>query len=336
MATTSSAFQALVSHPPVDGQINLQLEQVTRRPVGPDELVVRIVATGVCHSDIHYASQSASQGTYPRVLGHEGAGYIVEVGSGVTAFKPDEPVLLSFTGCGTCRRCSEGHPCFCTVRTNKHLGGEAGVFRTAQEGQGVHGLFFGQSSFANYTIVKQGAAVNVSGLVKDEDDLRLFAAIVCGFQTGAGSIINVAHGRKEDSVVVTGTGGVGLGAIVAARVLGSKTIVAVDTHKSRLEAARKLGATHTLLSGANFNLAEEVFKVTAGAGASIVLDTTGSLPLIESGVAATEDGGRFVHVGLPNPIGAELKIPLHQFLAVRKHLPIINCSPHRFVLGIAS
>lgn len=133
--------------------------------------------------------------------------------------KPGDPVLLAYPGCGRCRRCSEGHPCFCTTITNKHLGGEADIFQTTASHEGLFGSFHGQSSFANYTIVKEGAVVNASGLARDEEELKLFAPVVCGFQTGAGSVINVAHGRKEDSVVVTGLGAVGLGAILVSSVL---------------------------------------------------------------------------------------------------------------------
>ena len=141
--------------------------------------------------------------------------------------KPGDRLLLAYPGCGTCRRCSEGHPCFCTVITNKHLNGDKGVFHTVvaaaeddadydtkSNSESVYGSFHGQSSFANYTIVKEGAVVNAEGLVENEEELKLFAPVVCGFQTGAGSIMSVARGRKEDSVVVTGLGGVGLGAIL--------------------------------------------------------------------------------------------------------------------------
>ena len=144
----------------------------------------------------------------------KGTGYAVEVGENVKEVKPGDPLLMAMPGCGKCRRCSEGHPCFCTVITNKHLNGESDVFQTIESKEGAYGLFHGQSSWANYTIVKEGCVVNATELAKNDKELKLFAAIVCGFQTGAGSIINVAHGRKEDVVVVTGLGGVGLGAIL--------------------------------------------------------------------------------------------------------------------------
>ncbi len=136
----------------------------------------------------------------------------MEVGSAVAVVKPGDKVLLAYPSCGICRRCRDGHPCFCTTITNKHLGGELGIFKAGDEN--ITGGFHGQSSFANYSIVTEGAVVNANDLAKDEEELKLFAPIVCGFQTGAGSVPQVASARKENSVVVIGLGGVGLGAVL--------------------------------------------------------------------------------------------------------------------------
>lgn len=318
--------RALIARPPKqDGTINLTLETVHYRKVAPDELLIKVVATGICHSDVYYAGQPASQGgIYPRVLGHEGAGYVIEAGSDITIAGPGDAVLMAYPSCGTCRRCRNGNPCFCTTITNEHLKGEAGIFQSQDrdesgtQGQGIHGQFHGQSSFANYTIVKEGAVTNAKELVDSEMELKLFASLVCGFQTGAGSVLSVANARSVDSVVVIGLGGVGLGAVIAAKTKGCSPIIGVDLHQTRLDAATKLGATRVLKSGAdNFDLVKEIKDATAGCGASIVLDTTGLVKIIEAGIEAVQDGGKFVHVGMPNPIDAELKISLIKFLGVR-------------------
>ena len=300
--------------------MNLSLETVGFRAVNEDEVLVKVVATGICHSDVYYTTEPAAHGgIYPRVLGHEGAGYVVEAGTGVTIVEPGDPVLLTLPSCGKCQRCQNGNPCFCTTITNEHLKGEAGIFHSMKEGEdGIHGQFHGQSSFANYTIVKEGAVTNAKKLVRNDEELQLFASLVCGFQTGAGSVLSVANARATDSVVVLGLGGVGLGAVVAAKMKGCSLIIGIDLHQSRLDAATKLGATRVLKSGPEFDLVEEIQSLSGGYGASIVVDTTGLVKLIEAGVDAVQDGGKFVHVGMPNPIMAELKISLIKFLGVRE------------------
>jgi Zn-dependent alcohol dehydrogenase len=142
-----------------------------------------------------------------------GAGYVKAVGSKVTKkLEVGDPVLLSFNYCTKCTQCRTGHPSYCDLFNPLNVGGETATFKDA-EGD-VSGQFFGQSSFASLTAVKETSLVNVKGLIKDEDELKLFAPMGCGFQTGAGTVVNLAAATSENSVVVLGLGGVGLAAIL--------------------------------------------------------------------------------------------------------------------------
>jgi Zn-dependent alcohol dehydrogenase len=150
-----------------------------------------------------------------------GAGYVKAVGSKVTKqFEVGDPVLLSFDHCTKCTQCRTGHPGYCDLFSPLNVGGEAATFKGA-DGD-VTGQFFGQSSFASLTAVKETSLVNVKGLIKDEDELKLFAPMGCGFQTGAGTVVNLAAATSEDSVVVLGLGGVGSAAILVGQRFDSR------------------------------------------------------------------------------------------------------------------
>lgn len=227
---TPVSGRALVAHEPVDGQVNWTLENVTLRKLGPKELIVRIVATGICHTDIVFSTWPAEAIPFPKVLGHEGirtnstqirysiidiligSGYVEQVGAEVTAVKVGDSVLCSFQYCATCKDCSEGHPSFCQQFSNFNYGGDGDVFTFS--GGVARGSFFGQSSFASYTVVKEASVVNVSGLLKDEEELKLLSPLGCGIQTGIGTIEKLAGATEKDSVVILGLGGVGLSAVL--------------------------------------------------------------------------------------------------------------------------
>jgi Zn-dependent alcohol dehydrogenase len=162
------------------------------------------------------------------------------------------------------------------------------------------GGFFGQSSFANYTIAAENSVVNVKGLVESTDELRLLAPLGCGIQTGHGTITNVANAQTESTVAIIGLGGVGLSAIMAAKLRGCRTIIGIDKVTSRLDLAKDLGATHTINTADMDDLsilADRVRRFTHDLGPSIVVDTTGFIPLIECGIGFTGQGGHFIQVG---------------------------------------
>ena len=184
----------------------------------------------------------------------------------------------------------------------------------------IYGAFFGQSSFASTTIVTERSVVNVKGLVVNEDELKLFAPLGCGIQTGSGTIVNVAEARETDSVVIVGLGGVGLSGIMGARIRGCKRIIGIDRVASRLELARELGATHVIDTSKLEKLEDVVQAVrdaTDGLGAHVAMDTTGFLPLIKHAVEFTRQKGKIIQVGSA-PFEAELELPIFAFMVSGK------------------
>jgi Zn-dependent alcohol dehydrogenase len=166
----------------------------------------------------------------------------------------------------------------------------------------VGGCFFGQSSFANFSIVKSCSVVNVKGLVDNKKDLQLFSPLGCGLQTGSGTVINVAQAGPQDAICILGLGGVGLSAVMAAKIQGCRTIIGVDKVQSRLDLAREMGATHVIDGGQmdeGKTLPEVVKELTEGVGPTITIDTTGAPVLMDAGMQFTRNRGRYIQVGSP-------------------------------------
>ncbi|TQN67167.1 Aryl-alcohol dehydrogenase, partial [Colletotrichum shisoi] len=264
------------------------IEPVTLRELRHDEVLVEIVASGICHTDLHCGNTPEDKGVpgvyYPRVLGHEGSGYVVQVGSGVTEVKAGDAVFLSFSYCGSCHVCKTGPPSHCTNFFEINFMGEP-VF----EG-GIGGRFFGQSSLARHTVASDRSVVNAAGLGLTRDELRLLAPLGCGLQTGSGTVVNVAEAGPEDCVAIAGMGGVGLAAVMAARNRGCRTIIGIDRVASRLELARTLGATHVLdTTGLEMaQVTERIREAADGLGATVCVDTSAHPPLLEVGTGMPE------------------------------------------------
>ena len=206
-----------------------------------DEVLVRNVATGICHTDITVRGDPPAT---PVVLGHEGAGIVLEVGERVTKVQPGDHVVLSFLSCGQCTSCVRGHPYYCHALFPLNFNGTRpdGSSPLSQNGEVVLGSFFGQSSFATHSIASERNVVKVS----KEDPLEVLGPLGCGIQTGAGAVINALRPRAGSSIAVFGSGSVGLSAVMAAVVVGCATIIGVDIRANRLELAQSLGATHTI------------------------------------------------------------------------------------------
>lgn len=236
----------------------------------PNEVRVRSVATGVCHTDAIVRDQWYPT-PLPAVLGHEGAGVVDAVGSAVTAVAPGDKVVLSFNSCGSCRLCLTGHPAYCEQFYAHNFAGRRGDDSSAlsKDGQVHSSHFFGQSSFATYANVAERSVVRVD----DDAPLELLGPLGCGIQTGAGAILNVLQPRPGSSVVVFGAGAVGLSAVMAAKIRNATTIVCVDVVAERLELALSLGATHTV-NGRDPDQIQQIKDITGG-GADYALDTTG-------------------------------------------------------------
>lgn len=202
------------------------MEDVKVRKPGQGELLVEMVASGICHTDalVGGIPQGAAPiAFYPRVLGHEGSGYVKEVGSGVTVAQPGDPVLLSYAFCNECDICKAGQTSYCNQFSEYNLGGPFNVFSLKSDEPNIGAQFFGQSSFANLSVVRECSVVNAKDLVKDKKELQLFAPLGCGIQTGSGTVINAAKAGHKDVVCILGLGGVGLSAIMGAKIQECRT-----------------------------------------------------------------------------------------------------------------
>lgn len=262
----------------------------------PHELLVDIKAAGLCHTDLSVAGGGLPF-PLPGVLGHEGAGVVSAIGSGVRGFAPGDTVILSFTSCGSCRNCRDGHPAYCETWLPANLIGGArsdGTSPISRDGKALGGHFFGQSSFARQAVVDERSAVKVETTLP----LELLSPLACGVQTGAGAVWNAIQPRPGSSLAVFGVGAVGLSAIMAAALSPAVTIIAVDMLASRLELARELGATHTIHAEAVKDIAAEIQRITGG-GADAAIEATGHTKVLEQAISSTAARGQVVAVGAP-------------------------------------
>lgn len=274
------------------------IEDVTLEAPGFGEVLVRNIATGVCHSDMFVQHGMVDM---PRVLGHEGAGIVEEVGPGVTTLKPGDKVIMGFNSCGQCGPCMSGRPFACESflllnMFGRRLDGSTNI--TAADGSAVSGNFFGQSSFARHSVA------NLRNIVKLPDDTpdklhRILGPFGCGLSTGAGTIINALQVRPATSVVVFGGGGVGLAGAMAALASGATTVIVVDINEDRLALATKLGATH-IINGTDNDVVEKIKEITGG-GAHYAMDTTGNMKVVQASHQCLRIGGTTAMVGLSVP-----------------------------------
>lgn len=273
----------------------LELDDALRN----NEVRVRLVATGVCHTD-----SIVRDGIYPTplpaVLGHEGAGVVEEVGGSITTVQPGDHVVLSAAYCGHCLQCRSGQVAYCENLFAEDFGGRRTSDGTTSlktpEGEEVSSHFFGQSSFATFADVVENSVV----VVAKDVPLEMAAPLGCGIQTGAGSILNELRPPAGSSVAVSGAGAVGLAAVMAARVAGAATIVAIDLHDSRLDLATQLGATHTI-NAKETDTVEELQRITGGKGVNYILDTTGAPPVLANLAKALSVRGTLALVGAARP-----------------------------------
>ncbi|MFE0331975.1 NAD(P)-dependent alcohol dehydrogenase [Streptomyces sp. NPDC058960] len=286
------------------------LSEVELDDLGPGEALVRMVATGLCHTDLGVASGGLPF-PLPGVLGHEGAGIVEAVGPNVTGVEPGDHVVLSFTSCGGCRNCRDGHPAYCATWLPLNLiGGRRadGTSTVSRDGTPLGGHFFGQSSFAERALVDERSLVKVD----PEVPLASIAPLGCGVQTGVGAVWNVLRPRAGSTLVVLGAGAVGLSAVMAAALTPAARIIAVDRVAERLALAKELGATHTV-NAAEADLADALALLTDGQGADGVVETTGSVAVLRQGADALAARGALVVVGAP-PFGTEVALDVNGLL----------------------
>jgi len=270
------------------------IEDVELDELQAGEVLVRNIATGICHSDMIIQAGVES----PRVLGHEGAGIVEAVGPDVTTLTVGDKVVMSFDSCGHCQRCLAGHPAHCDQFLLLNIAGirpDGSTSIVGNGGEAIGGNFFGQSSFARHSLA------NVRNVVKLPDDTpdalhRILGPLGCGIMTGAGAIIYSLKVTPGSSIVIFGGGGVGLAAMLAAVVSGSTQIIVVDINADRLALATKLGATH-VIDGMAADVVEKIHAITGG-GADFSVDTTGNMKVVHSLVECLTVGGKAALVGL--------------------------------------
>lgn len=288
------------------------LREVELVPPRPDEVVVRIHASGLCHTDLAHRDGWGAL-SYPAVLGHEGAGVVVATGADVRRVAPGDRVVLSYYSCRTCANCRRDRPAYCTQTFAGNFAGTRpdGSRTVSLDGQNIASAFFGQSSFALH------ALANINNVVKVADDLPLchLAPLGCGFQTGAGAILNSLGLQLGQSVAVFGTGAVGMAAIMAAKAVGAHSIVAVDLDDSRLALASELGADQ-LFRGDQPDLAKAIRRATRG-GVDGAVECVGSAQVLQTAFAALAVGGACVMLGLP-PRGAQMSVDMGALLSGRR------------------
>jgi aryl-alcohol dehydrogenase len=273
-----------------------------------DEVLVRMVGCGVCHTDL-VAQAGFMPIPLPAVFGHEGSGVVEKVGGRVTKVKPGDHVVMSFRSCGVCSPCARGLPANCLDFFKLNFAGErADGSPTMKKGnETIHAAFFSQSSFASYALASERNVVKV----RNDVPLELLGPMGCGIQTGAGGVINSLKVRPGSSIAIFGAGSVGLSAIMAAAACGLTTIIAVDVKGERLELAQKLGATHAVDSGRT-NAVEEIQRITGG-GAQYSLECTGIPAVFRQSVDALAMTGVCGLIGVA-PFGVEVSLDMQTIL----------------------
>ena len=283
-----------------------------------DEVLVRIVATGLCHTDLVVRDQYYPV-ALPAVLGHEGAGVVEQVGDRVTKVKPGDPVVLSYRSCGDCVNCQTGHPSYCHQFSICNLSGARLDCSTTlhKNSEVIHGNFFAQSSFATYALATERNVVKV----REDVPLEILGPLGCGIQTGAGAVLNSLDAKAGSSIAIFGTGSVGLSAVMAAVVAGCTTIIAIDINAERLQIAKELGATHIINPGER-NPVEAIQQIT-DSGVNYSLETTGLPQVFRQAVDSLTWLGVCGLIGAA-PLGTEATFDMNTILFGRTIRGIIE------------
>lgn len=275
---------------------------------GPGEVLVKIHSVGICHTDIGFRNQWLPI-PLPAVLGHEGAGVVEAVGPGVTKVVPGDKVVLTFAACYDCLMCRRGDPAYCEQFMMKNVAGSRPDGTNALHADGdMHGYIFSQSSFATHSIA---LAANTIKLPSDAD-LSIAGPLGCGIQTGAGTVFNRLRPEPGSSLVVFGAGAVGLAAVMAAKVAGCATVIAVDLVADRLSLALDVGATHVINPTADIDVVDEIRAITAR-GADYSVDTTAVTTVARQAVDCLAPRGTCAILGF-GKAGTEVRVDMLELL----------------------
>jgi alcohol dehydrogenase len=274
----------------------LQITEVELDDPGPGEMLVKIGAAGLCHSDLSVIDGSRPR-PMPMALGHEAAGTVVATGPGVDRFSAGDRIAVAFVpACGDCRPCQQGRAALCEPGAAANGAGTllSGARRLHEPGGGLLHHHLGVSAFADHAVVAPESAIPIP----DDLPFELAALFGCAVLTGVGAIVNAAQITPDDQVAVFGLGGVGMSAVLGARFAGARSIIAVDTVAGKLELAERIAGATPLAAGED--VVDRIRSATAG-GADYVIETVGNAEVLAQAYAATRRGGTTITVGLPHP-----------------------------------
>ncbi|MFM0223682.1 zinc-dependent alcohol dehydrogenase family protein [Paraburkholderia dipogonis] len=319
LETMGAAYPYAVSRP-------LRIDEVDLAPPGPDEVLIKIAAAGLCHSDLSVINGDRPR-PMPMALGHEAAGVVAELGAGVTDLQIGDHVVVVFVpSCGHCAPCAEGRPALCEPGAAANGAGTllSGGRRLTRGGETLN-HHLGCSVFAEYATVSRRSVVRIDASVP-LDEAALFG---CAVLTGVGAVVNTAQIRAGASVAVVGLGGVGLAALIGAQAAGARQIIAVDLSDAKLEQARALGATHTVNAGRD-DAVEQIRALSSG-GVEFAFEFAGAIRALDLAYRITRRGGLTVTAGLP-PSTALWPLPAVSLVAEERTLKgsyIGTCVPAR-------
>ncbi len=326
MKIRAAVLSAIGAKTPYAQTRPLSIEEVELAPPGPGEVLVKIAAAGLCHSDLSVINGDRPR-PMPMTLGHEAAGIVESLGEGVTDLAPGDHVVLVFVpSCGHCLPCAEGRPALCEPAASANVAGTllGGARRLSRNGAHINHLL-GCAAFAEY------ATVSRRSLVKITPSLPLPEAALfgCAVMTGVGAVVNTAEVRVGASTAVIGLGGVGLAAVLGAAAAGARSIVAVDLSDAKLELAKALGATHAF-NASSPDCVERVREATSG-GVEYAFELAGSVRALETAYRITRRGGMTVTAGLPPPTATMPLPPLNLVAEERtvKGSYVGTCVPSR-------
>ncbi|MDA8353818.1 MAG: zinc-dependent alcohol dehydrogenase family protein [Firmicutes bacterium] len=326
MKTRAAVLYEMALPAPYSESRPLRVEELELAPPGPGEVLVRIRAAGLCHSDLSVINGSRPRPT-PMAIGHEAAGEVVETGNGVSGLEPGDHVVCAFVpSCGDCAPCREGRPALCEPGAEANNQGVllSGARRLKKDGTVIN-HHLGVSGFADYAVIDQHSLIPVDR----EIPFPQVALFGCAVMTGVGAVINTARVPAGSSVAIVGLGGVGLSALLGAVVAGARQIVAVDVNPSKLELAKSLGATDGV-NAAEADAVQQIRSVTEG-GVEYAFETAGVVPAMQTAYRITRRGGMTVTSGLPHPKD-EFSIPQVTLAAEERTIKgsyIGSCIPKR-------
>jgi aryl-alcohol dehydrogenase len=271
------------------------LETLDLGPCRPDEVLVRMVATGICHTDLGCHSGHGMPVPHPIVLGHEGAGVVEQVGAGVSSLRAGDHVVLSGASCGHCRACLAARPTYCREVMKLSFGGGRadGSSPLSKNGEPVAGAFFAQSSFASHVVVPARSAIRVPADIP----LATLAPLGCGIATGVGAVLEALKVRPGDGIAIFGTGSVGLAGVMAAKLAGAFPIVAIDRSADRLALALELGASHAIAAVPDMTAQLAALQPD---GFAFSFNTTSAPEVFDAALACLANEGTAGFVARPN------------------------------------